>query len=331
MLRENLRPVAILAVLSSLAFSAACAGPSVSPPTTAEASETPTPIPTETGLPATKTPAAPPEVASPEPAEPSPFPTQLPSPSPTSDTALYPERLTTSLSTSPDGQWTAESWLATIADGDTVTGYDTRLVVSQRDGSRSWSLAEYRQNAGLGLAVPEIVLWSADGQRAYFTNRTVPDGCGALVNGSDLYRADLETGQVTEVMPALARALALSPDESQVAYFPWGPAPDLVVRDLASGTERRLKLEPAFEAAGGIVWSPDDRQLALTLLGSACLLPGYPNTIVLVDVPSLTPTILLEDDVQGFVTSDWPEEGRILLQDVQGNNWSLDPASGEIQ
>ncbi len=209
-------------------------------------------------------------------------------------------------------------------------GYDTKLQVSQTGGSISWTLTDYVQNAGLGVAIPEIVHWSSDGRHAYFTNRTIPDGCGDFVNGTDLFRADLETGEVVELMPPLARSLSLSPDESTVAYLPWGPMPDLVLRSVATGSQRTLVWDTPFDVAGDIVWSPDGQNLALTLSSTSCPFPDRTHTIVLVDVQTLTPSVLLENDRRQYVTAAWSETGDLILQDLDGVRWALDVTTGEI-
>lgn len=245
------------------------------------------------------------------------------------ETKPTPEFLATSVSQSPDGQWTAESSLAYISEEGLVRGYDTRLQVSRADGSVTWTLVDYEQDAGLGYAIPVIHRWSADGEHVYFTNSVVPDGCGLFVNGSDLHRADLSTGEATELMPALARALSLSPDETTVAYFPWGPMPDLVLRDLAEGTERKLAWEIPFNDAGNIVWSPDGSALALILSADSCR-PNWNYTTVKVDVPTLEPTVLLENDDRLLSIVSWPEPNRLLLRDWDDRSWSLDTDTGEV-
>jgi Tol biopolymer transport system component len=245
------------------------------------------------------------------------------------DEKVSSDFLWSSSSQSPDGLWIAESRLSYVMDGDSAQGYDTELLVSRADGSAAWTLVDTVQNAGLGYTVPEIVRWTPDGQQVYFTNRAVPDGCGLFVNGSDLFRADLSTGEVVELMPSLARALSLSPDETSVAYFPWGPEPDLVLRDLGNGSEIYLSWEISFNNPGNIVWSPDGQDLLLTLSADTCL-PGWAHTIVRVNTTSMTPTVLIENDQRQFTIIEWTEPERALLQDKDGRSWWLDTTTGEV-
>lgn len=303
--------------------------PSPSPPTVEETT-TPvqaTPVPTTT---------------------PFPTPTQVPPPSPVptveetadpSETGQKPEPelLASSSSESPDGLWRAEGQLAYVTQKGNVEGYRTTLQVSRVDGSASWMLVDTMQGAGLGYTVPEIYHWSPSGDYLYFTNRAVPDGCAFFVNGSDLYRADLHSGEVVEVMPGLARSLALSPDETMVAYFPWGPGPDLILRDLATGNERHVTWEIPFDNPGNIVWAPDGRSLALTLSTNSCIPPDWSHTIVKVDgiepdsCECLPETkILVTEDLRLPMILEWTDPGALLLEDKEGARWWLDVTTGEL-
>ena len=240
------------------------------------------------------------------------------------------DKLATSFSQSADGRWIAEGWLDFNVEDGILMGYDTILQVSQADGPVTWTLADYLQNPGLGATIPEIVRWSSDGQYAYFSNRSMTDGCGDFVNGSDLFKADLETGEVIELMPPLARSLSLSPDESIVAYLPWGSMPDLVLRNVVTGSQRTLVWDIVFDVAGYMVWSPDGQSVAMTLSSSSCPFPGSVHSIAVVDVETLTPTIVLQNDESGFVTAAWSETGDLVLQDLDGERWALDVTTSTL-
>ena len=62
--------------------------------------------------------------------------------------------------------------------------------------------------------------------------------------------------------------MALSPDETQLAYAGWG----IVIRDLASGAEQTIDL-PEREggaALGGLSWSPDGTRLLVVQVHNPC-------------------------------------------------------------
>jgi hypothetical protein len=246
-----------------------------------------------------------------------------------SDEKPQPDYLAHSLSTSPDGQWLAEGRLAYVTEGDNVVGYDTEFRVSRADGAAAWLLMDRVQGAGMGYDVPEVIRWSADGQTLTFTDRPVPDGCGLFVNGSNLFQADLATGQVAELMPTLARSLALSADAGRVAYLPWGPAPDLVLRDLATGAERQVTLDIPLADAGNLVWSPDGQSLALVQAVDPCS-NTTTHSIFRVNLETGAVETLLEADERQFTIVEWPEMNALRLQDKDGGWWRLDPDTGTL-
>jgi hypothetical protein len=106
--------------------------------------------------------------------------------------------------------------------------------------------------------------------------------------------------------------------------------PDLILRNLATGEERALHWETEFDVAGNIVWSPDGQSLALTLSSSSCSIPDRTHTIVVVDVETLMPTVLVEDNDQLFVTTAWLDSGRLVLQGLDENRWTLDTRTGAL-
>lgn len=210
--------------------------------------------------------------------------------------------------------------------------YQTRLEVVNIAGTVRWTLADQTLNYGLGYTTPRPFHWSADGRYLYFTNMAVPDGCSLFHNGSDLYRADLSTGQVTEIVPPWAWWVSLSPDEQTAVSVRWnGEALELTLRDLASGAERGTTLEGKYTQAGSLVWSPDGQALALTLAAHPCDPSKWTQAITRVDATTLSPIILLPDDKRLFVTTDWPEADKILLTDQAGNIWVMAVTTGDLE
>jgi hypothetical protein len=217
------------------------------------------------------------------------------------------------------------------------TEYYTRLVVERVDGSQAWTPVDTWGPTGLGYTIPAPVQWSRDGRAFYFTNRPHPDGCALLVNGSDLLRLDLETGQATRLLPDVGLSLALSPDETTVAYVGYGGR-GLTVHDLMTGEEQSLPFDlgPDAAEAGGAqaglpVWAPAGDWLALTVAHAPCGDPDRrAHSIVLFEVAGGTALVLVERDARQFVTVDWPAPDRLRLADAGGTIWTLDPETGEL-
>jgi hypothetical protein len=140
-------------------------------------------------------------------------------------------------SASPDGRWVARGMREDLLPACVTL---TTLAVMLADGTVRWTVWDDRQRCDAGISTPRPLHWSQDGSALYFTNQPAPDRCGRAANGSDLYRIDLTTMQVEQILPPLGRSVALSPDERTLVYGTQGER-GLVVRDLASGLEQAAR------------------------------------------------------------------------------------------
>lgn len=277
--------------------------------------------PTLTAIPAPPTPTfAPPP--------PSLSPTLVPS-HPTTATLKFSD---TWSSPSPDGKWTARgSMTDPFPADDGSEKYQTKLEVINAAGAVQWTLVDQTLNYGLGYTTPRPFHWSEDGRYLYFTNLAVPDGCAVFTNGSDLYRADLTNGQVTEIVPSWVSWVSLSPDEQRVAYLRWnGQALELAVREIATGEERKTGLEARYTQAGNILWSPDGQALMLTLAANPCDPANWVQSIARVDLAALSSTSLIRDDKRLLTTTEWSEANKVLLTDKDGNLWTMEATTGKL-
>lgn len=233
-------------------------------------------------------------------------------------------------STSPDGRWIAEgSMEGPFMEGDQEK-YRVHLVVRRVDGQATWSVVDQVSNYGLGYTVPVPFHWSTDGQSLYVTNAPVPDGCALFVNGSDLQRVDLTSGTVTEVVPAVGSSLALSPDETHLAYVGWGADTVLVVRSLDGADVARVPLAvgPDSAQAGNIVWSPDGQSVLVTIAYNPCVTDQWTQSIVRVDLAPVLQNILVDRDERLLETVSWSEPARAHLRDGAGKDYWLDTRTG---
>jgi WD40 repeat protein len=150
----------------------------------------------------------------------------------------------------------------------------------------------------------------------------------------------LQNGSVEDLLPDPALALALSPDDSQLAYFYGSSERGLVVRDLATGEERETKIDPGKDFdVGKILWSPDRESLALTLAINPCTgdyglsktVWAESTTILWIHAKTLQQKVLVDEDPRWFVTLEWNEASKIVITDGEENSlWHLDVNSGEI-
>lgn len=309
--------VAFLLTLTS------CSGPPASPlPASTEAPSTAsipvTPRPVDTPVPAdTPTRRAPAT------------PSRASTPIPTPDLASFDEKEWSY--TSPDGKWMALTKAAFPKVGSAAVSYYTQLKVSQASGDTEWVVVNEWSEWGLGYTVPQPLSWSLDGRYCYYTNRPVPDGCAVFVNGLDLWKVDLSSGSVEQIMPPSGLWLALSPDETMVAYIRYGGRA-LVIRDLSTGKERETQLDPGKPyQAGAITWSPDGAAILLTLALQPCSGSWADSTsIVHIDAASLEQTTAIREDRRLLTTVEWPTLDRALLKDKEGDYWWMDPVTNEV-
>lgn len=234
---------------------------------------------------------------------------------------------------SPDGEWALTITNAVpVLDKDGVpTGdqaYD-QVKLARVDGSVEWTLLDEWSNYGLGSGRYGPLFWSPSGDTLYLTYQPIPDGCPSFVNGSNLLKVDLNSREMTELLPYAGLWLALSPDEKTVAYIGFGER-GLVLRDLTTGTEREVDINPGRAySAGHIIWSTDGKELVMTLALDFCS-PEPKSAILRVDTGTLETDVLVEGDDRPFFTAGWPEAGKVILKDRDGLVWWLDLDSGEI-
>ena len=232
--------------------------------------------------------------------------------------------------TSPDGKWIAEG-RAKIGTGIIVGDnelYYVQLTVVSEDQSTQWILIDEVDNYGLGYTIPQVLHWSPDGHYLYYTNRPRIDGCGLFVTASDLWQVDLADGEITQVFPEGAQSYSFSPDGNQLAMMTWSTPPELVIHKLPSGEQQVITLD--FDDAGAMVWSPDGDTIAMTIANKPCH-PGWAQGILLLDMNTLTPTVILEPDERLLQTTDWPETGKIILKDREDALYWINTISGEIE
>lgn len=223
---------------------------------------------------------------------------------------------------SPDEQWAAQLWTATRPDTGQVY---TQFKVFKSGGSVEWVVIDKWTEDGLGFPWPAVAHWSHDGRSMYVADYAFGDGCPVFHSISAVREIDLETGQVTDIIPYAGSALAFSSDETQLAYGTF------TVRDLITGLERYIPIEPtSLSDVGEIVWSPDGRAVMLTVLASELCANELRFSIVRVEADTLAQTTLVNADARQFFVVEWPASNRVVLRDKDGTTWWMDATTGEL-
>ncbi len=207
----------------------------------------------------------------------------------------------------------------------TQTAYsDTRtsLVTSAPDGSQLETLLT--ENGG-GSAGPYQLLaerWSADGKSLYFSRE--PFGIGGYIlfpGASSLYKLDVATKQITEVIPfklgAGAQVIcldALSGDDRLVADHCTDKV--ITIRDLSTG--QSTVIQPPTEISGfgplgSARFSPDGTRVAFALAKGDP--SGEQGWVAVSDALSGGSKLVLTGQTgQSFIVIGWLNANTLLLQ-----------------
>lgn len=299
---------------------------------TATPNPTHTPYLTDTPVPSTDTPPSTPTAtetpALTETPTPTPTPTEIPLPTAT----LAPFELSES-STSPDGEWTAsvlQRWLSQSEIQQVLK------VTSNTTATIEWVAEDTVQEDSLAYHWPIPLYWSTNHPSLYFSHQYSGDGCFTAQDfrGSDLWRLNLDTGEVEQLAPKVGYWLAVSPDERTLAYLAYSQG-GLVLRDLTSGYERQTGFDmdaqypDVLVYKSNLLWSPDGNSLLLTAEIGACS-GDLMYSIVMVDAETLSQTTLLSEDTRLLKTVAWTEAERVSLLDNNNAEWWLYIENAEI-
>lgn len=235
---------------------------------------------------------------------------------------------------SPDRRWSTQTTVAIPAkEGEK---YYRRLTVASQDGSRSYTLVDEWAAFGPGYSLPRPLAWfgmsPTEFPVLYWSYVPVIDGCQAFYNGSDLHRLDLQSGASKTLLTNVGTWLAVSPDQNRAAVV---AGARLGIYDLTDRQARFTDL-PVGQA-GQVIWSPDGREVALTVADdgggsdSPCATAqSATHTILRVDADTLEVRLRLAHEPRRLVTQSWSQLGLIKLTDPETKAWLLDPQTGEV-
>jgi hypothetical protein len=221
-------------------------------------------------------------------------------------------------SLSPNGKWAAfqcySERLGTYAN------------VIRTDYLQSWQVSykdTYAKNHEAAEGISALVIpfnWSADERYFYVTiHIDAIDGPGTvLVNGHALYRLDLVTGQVSEILPSvpfLSYAMSISPNSRFLAYVKPGETSTFYVRDFQTGEEKTYSLSEEFDIPAFFVWAEDSKKLVFSVAYENFDIGVYSDGmgLFLLNRESDSLTMLIKDPPQLYVAKQWISETEILI------------------
>jgi len=164
--------------------------------------------------------------------------------------------------------------------------------------------------------------WSNDGAYAYIGFNPHTDGYWEPFHqGIVLYRLNLETGQIGEVLPLVRSnwryySFAFSPNDRRLAYIVTDQSPVILnIRDMQSGDEQSFEFDPKYNTGGEFVWSPDSQKLVFSVsryLGG----DGFVTSIFLWNKDTSKITELTTDYQGELRVTEWIDETKITLDAV---------------
>ncbi len=232
--------------------------------------------------------------------------------------ALLPDCYDTELS--PNKEW---------ATG--YCGYDETWIIST-DQTAKWTISygEYygsKVNSGNGSITPEY--WTADGKYLYLVIQRGVSGPIYFANGWGVIRLDLENGQYFDVLEPLQKgfySFSFSADGEQLAYIYQSREPMVLkIVSLKSEDTKSIVLNPQYNQAGELIWSPDKSKIA-----AAQAIVDYEGSkpdlfsVAIIDLENQSLRIIIQDNPLEMTPKIWLDENTIELVDMESKTWVFD-------
>jgi WD40 repeat protein len=211
---------------------------------------------------------------------------------------------------SPNGEWV-----------EVVCGFDT-LAIIRADESRKWDISSNILINPFTDYFVSISHWSNDGLYAYTSPDPHTDGYWEPFHqGVALFRLNLETGEIVEVLPLgkdnwIFYSYAFSPAGNTLVSIVTDKSPvTLNVLDLQSGAEQSFDFASKYNTGGAFVWSPDGEKLVFSVTQYDTSTAQYVATsIMLWDRQTAELTELIQDHPGQMQVIEWVDELKINLE-----------------
>jgi len=227
-----------------------------------------------------------------------------------------------------------DQWVAVFCRFDTIE-------IVRIDEARDWEVSSDTLINPYNEYFGDVDHWSNDGVYSYVTFDPHTDGYWEPFHqGIVLYRLNLETGQISEVLPLgkndwIFYSFAFSPNDRRLAYIVTDKSPVILnTRDMQSGDEDSFEFDSKYNTGGAFVWSPDSQKLIFSVSQFDTSNYDYVATsIVLWEREKLTTTFIIKDYVEVLVPVEWIDQTRVKLQVLfeQDNNYELNLISNELK
>lgn len=223
---------------------------------------------------------------------------------------------------SPDGLW-RESFCFSEIDNEMA------LTISNRQIKVLWKMffSDYIPYTDI---VPDgemaVVHWSKDGRYAYFNSHSNGSGGECFVSGNDsgwgLFRIDLQTGDITSILPIIDPTIwysfSFSPTDRRLVYGT--DSANFKILDIQTGETIDVVHKKELTESGGYVWSSSGQEFIYSTLLYNDAYERDSYTIRLVDAKTGTEKILIESPTDCFQAIEWKDN---ILKIQKNSNHSI--------
>lgn len=236
-----------------------------------------------------------------------------------------------------------EAWIASVClNNNDVYSFNesTYTKISRQDGKLSWYLPfgatiGNRYDKEHGFLYP--FHWTHDGY-LFLTFNPVYDGWYYKYDGMALLRLDLKTGDVVESIHYSESGydFTFSPRGDKLAYIQQqNPPLDLVIWDFVSGGVTGINLNKSNQFSGGLAWSGDQSQIAVTVVESGTTHEDDLFSLWLVDVETGGIRLLIPEGLLYYQPMRWLSKDEILLwqhprDGLEEAMWQININTGEL-
>lgn len=269
-------------------------------------------------------------------ADPTTTPREIVSPFPSPTLNLLPTINTTSPQKayktflSPNNNWTVSIYSPIDQSAPQFT---TNII--EVDGDFEWTL-NYHTSKFEEEAYYSPFYWTNDGQYLYLAITRAMDGCGKALEfykGSGLYKLDLSTGELREIVPEMPLAsynFSISPSEKMVAVAEGSVSPISVhIKDVFGTNEKSITLDKKYQGVGNFFWFPNEEVILLVAKEDICENElGY--TLISLNLSTSETEIIYDNLDKNLTAVEWESSNILRMSDQEGNQWLLDLTSNQL-
>ena len=236
-----------------------------------------------------------------------------------------------------------KTWVMVACLGDKPEdGITTKFV--KMDSSQKWAISfkdEYitaykPDDPNMSSLLQKSFIpvgWTKDEKFAYLAVQTSSDD--SPYKGYDaLFRVDLSTGKLRPTLkPAIgplatSYAFKFSPGGTMLAYFNQLIQPlTIIILNTGTGDETKFTLDAKFTQGGSFLWSPDEKQLIVSVLDKGA---NGGNSVIVFDLETKKNDYLVQQSATIYLPVAWVDATTIYAESYPGNWVYLNTQTKEV-